>query len=421
LSILQKPCEAIQAAQPREIPKLLPEVLNNVRMIWECSRFYNTNDKMKSLLTKISNQIIHRCRAKINKEDMYGANVEKCIMDLDECIECCNQFREISKKMTHMIQQYSSRAKDSDLGKEDTIFAENEAFIQRCRDLKEICEGQIQFALAKMPIFGSTKGKEWTISLLDLKGMFEKHLEIIKNLKYDILDVKITQWHEDYGQTFKEEVKQIEIIYTTIIASTFKHVSTLENAVEMLENFYLLARRPAVMDYVQKKAAEQVYKLFMDEIKQIEETFDFKNQPPMPFSHPTYGGTAIWSYSLLTRANRALDAIEGLYFIPEHPLAKDALERHAKIIKHLDDSISRRKYDDWQQKMPIMKESDRIDHALEHFLLVRHADRAEMRNIDLKDERTKALLDRQKPDLLVSNFDTELLKLLYEVQYWNKI
>lgn len=266
LSILQTPCKAIENAQPKEIPKLLPEVLNNVRMIWECSRYYNTNDKMKSLLTKISNQIIHRCRAKINKQDMYGANVEKCIADLDECIECCNQFREISKKMQRMIAQFSSR-KDSDLGKEDTIFAENEAFIQRCRDLKEICEGQLQFALAKMPIFGGTKGKEWTVSLKDLQTMFEKHLEIIKHLNYDILDVKITQWHEDYGQTFKEEVKQIEIIYTTIIALTFKHVSTLEDAVEMLENFYLLARRPAVMEYVQKKAAEQVYKLFMEEIK----------------------------------------------------------------------------------------------------------------------------------------------------------
>jgi len=72
----------------------------------------------------------------------------------------------------------------------------------------------------------------------------------VKSLKYDILDVKITQWHEDYGQTFKEEVKQIEVIYCTIIANTFKHVTNLENAVEMLENFYLLARRPAVMDYV---------------------------------------------------------------------------------------------------------------------------------------------------------------------------
>jgi hypothetical protein len=27
--------------------------------------------------------------------------------------------------------------------KDDTIFAENEAFIQRCKDLKEICEGQL--------------------------------------------------------------------------------------------------------------------------------------------------------------------------------------------------------------------------------------------------------------------------------------
>lgn len=55
LSILQEPCKAIEQAQPKDIPKLLPKVLNSVRMIWECSRFYNTNDKMKSLLTKISN------------------------------------------------------------------------------------------------------------------------------------------------------------------------------------------------------------------------------------------------------------------------------------------------------------------------------------------------------------------------------
>jgi len=189
--------------------------------------------------------------------------------------------------MQKMIQKYSSR-KNPEMEKDDTIFAENEAFIQRCKDLKEICEGQLQFALAKMPIFGGTKGKEWTVSLLDLQKMFEKHLEGIKNLKYDILDVKITHWHEDYGQIFKEEVKQIEIIYTTIIALTFKHVSTIEDAVEMLENFYQLARRPAVMEYVQKKAAEQVYKLFMEEIKEIEETFESekKKNPPMPVSHP---------------------------------------------------------------------------------------------------------------------------------------
>lgn len=57
---------------------------------------------------------------------------------------------------------------------------------------------------------------------------------------------------------------------------TFKHIATIEDAVEMLENFYLLARRPAVMEYVQKKAAEQVYKLFIEEIKQIELIYESK-------------------------------------------------------------------------------------------------------------------------------------------------
>ena len=104
---------------------------------------------------------------------------------------------------------------------DDTIFAENEAFIQRCRDLKEICEGQLQFAQrgasCVMPVFGGTRGQEWKNNLQDLKKMFDKYLDGIKNLEYDILDVKITKWHDDYGQNFKDQIKNIEVIYTTII------------------------------------------------------------------------------------------------------------------------------------------------------------------------------------------------------------
>jgi dynein heavy chain len=142
LRTLEVPCKAIENAQPKDIPKLLPEVLNNVRIIWELSSYYNTPDRLKSLLTKISNQIIHRCRKKINVNDMFGANVQKCIEDLNECIECCRQYKEISVKMQKMIKKYSTN-KESGMEKDDTIFAENEAFIQRCKDLKEICEGQL--------------------------------------------------------------------------------------------------------------------------------------------------------------------------------------------------------------------------------------------------------------------------------------
>lgn len=70
-----------------------------------------------------------------------------------------------------MIKKYSTR-NNWELDSDETIFAENEAFIQRCRDLMEICEGQLQFARKGanqvMPVFGGTKGPEYTENLLEL-------------------------------------------------------------------------------------------------------------------------------------------------------------------------------------------------------------------------------------------------------------
>jgi len=205
---------------------------------------------------------------------MLDGDVDKCISDLEESIHCCREWKRICQKMQQMIKKYSSKP-DWHLDEDDTIFAENEAFIQRCRDLKEICEGQLQFARKskhiKMPKFGGTKGKEIRDNLMELMSNFQTSLSRIKNLDYDLLDVKITKWHNDYGQKFKESIKQLEIIYQNIISLAFKNVATVQDSIDMIENFDQLAKRQMIKDYVHKKAAEQVYKLFTDEIKEVEE------------------------------------------------------------------------------------------------------------------------------------------------------
>lgn len=103
-------------------------MLNCVRIIWELSKHYNTPERMKGLLTKISNQIIKRCRHKINKDDMLSGDVEKCMQDLQESIDCCKEWKSICLNMQKMIIKYSSKP-NWDLDKDETIFAENEAFI----------------------------------------------------------------------------------------------------------------------------------------------------------------------------------------------------------------------------------------------------------------------------------------------------
>lgn len=121
-----------------------------------------------------------------------------------------------------------------------------------------------------LPNFGGAKGPEITANLFELERAFKKHLNKIRNLDYNILDIKMTKWHEDYT-TYKNSTKDLETMFQNMITIAFKSVSTVQDGVEMLENFDQLAKRPSIKDFVQKKAGEFVFNMFIDEIKQVED------------------------------------------------------------------------------------------------------------------------------------------------------
>jgi hypothetical protein len=87
-----------------------------------------------------------------------------------------------------------------------------------------------------------------------------------------------------------------------------------------------------------------VYKLFKDEIKEVESTFEEasngKRPPPMPFNHPKTAGLAIWAYSLILRIDKSKKAIEGLHFIPKHAHAADAMDKYDKLRATLDSFVA---------------------------------------------------------------------------------
>lgn len=59
-----------------------------------------------------------------------------------------------------------------------------EAFGQRCGELKEICEGQLQFARrgkgTKIPEFGGSRGPEIVSILKEIKKSFKKQIDKIR-------------------------------------------------------------------------------------------------------------------------------------------------------------------------------------------------------------------------------------------------
>ena len=83
----------------------------------------------------------------------------------------------------------------------------------------------------------------------------------MKNLTYDILDVKATRWHEDYN-AFKRGVKDLEVMMRNIINSAFETVTTVSAGIELLETFHQLAKRDTIKRTIDKKTAD-LYALFI--------------------------------------------------------------------------------------------------------------------------------------------------------------
>ncbi|KAJ0403889.1 hypothetical protein ATCC90586_002605 [Pythium insidiosum] len=95
LKKLSPVCEDIARAQPDEISLMLPKLLNFIRLIWTYSKHYNTEDRITSLLRKVSNEIIVVCCKKISLHDIFDGNVEASICHLEQSIQCGIAWKQI--------------------------------------------------------------------------------------------------------------------------------------------------------------------------------------------------------------------------------------------------------------------------------------------------------------------------------------
>lgn len=74
------------------------------------------------------------------------------------------------------------------------IFSYMDAFLQRCTDLLEVCEAQLQFAPnAKLPVIGGTRGAEVEKNFADIQAAFQSLLGQLQGLGYNMLDIQAMQ------------------------------------------------------------------------------------------------------------------------------------------------------------------------------------------------------------------------------------
>ena len=88
----------------------------------------------------MSSDIIKRCCSKISLDDVFDGYVERSREALKESTTCCQSWKDT---YDHISRVHSEFSDEEWLLDESSIFAQVDAFIQRCKDLLEVVEGQV--------------------------------------------------------------------------------------------------------------------------------------------------------------------------------------------------------------------------------------------------------------------------------------
>ncbi|KXS19215.1 hypothetical protein M427DRAFT_507867 [Gonapodya prolifera JEL478] len=395
LSILKEPCNELAKADPAQILGIVPSVLKCVRFIWTHSRFYNTKDKLTGLMRKVSNEIIRRCSQKISLHEIFHGDVSISVSCLLDSIQCGEGWKVQYKEFASHLTKHTSQTWELD---QSSIFAQVDAFVQRCRDLIEVCEGQIQFARklngresTPIPPFGGTQGPEISKGLQDIQVAFEKQIAKLWTVQEQILDVKATGWHDDYNN-FKQGIKDLEVAMQNVIMGAFERSNGLEASIELLETFQHLSKKDAIKRTIEKKAND-IYSALAIELSNVKAEFEVhKKEPRIYRLHADFAGSGVWAKALSKRIQLPMQALQNAYYLPRSPLYEDLKAQYDIIISAIDDYVNKN-HNEWVAVVPA-----NLAQRLENVLLARQADGC----IDMK-------------------FDVDLLKLLGEVSTWHKL
>jgi len=379
LGTLDKYLDVLYSGTVTEVREMLPGMLNNVKMMQQISRYYNTPERMTTLYVKISNQIISNARMNVtSKGKLWDQNCDDVTAHLNLVRNLYNSYLELYEVTKNKTAITSSGKACEEFSLDETvIFGRIEMFIKRVEKCVEIFSTISQFSLVcRKPIEGMD---EVTVK-------FGSIVEDMRRKPYDILDFNKQSFEMDF-LSFKAAIADLESILQGFINSSFETIPSTAEALNLLSKFQKIIKRDVlVADLEQKQMVVfQNYGLDLDFVQRTYEKF--KGAPTLVRTMPPVAGNITWSRQLLRRI--------------EQPMVRFSSSAHVMSTK---------------ESKKIIKTYNTVASALIEFETLWH--QAWCQSIDAATAGLHATLIVKHPGnvRMYANFDPELLQLIREAK-----
>ncbi|KAJ7404297.1 hypothetical protein WISP_146823 [Willisornis vidua] len=202
LHTLEKVCQPLYSTDVVAMTHRIPDLIKAIRMIHGVSKYYNTSERMTSLLIKVTNQMVMTCKAYITDGGLSEVWDQETSTITEKFQNCMSLLKEYQKCFREAKQEILETLGEKAFEISETyIFGKSEAFCRRLEKITEMIAVEKTFsALSLCAIEG--------IDIMAKK--FKNVYHIFQKKQYDFLDPKNTEFDVDF-EKFMKEVERLEL------------------------------------------------------------------------------------------------------------------------------------------------------------------------------------------------------------------
>ena len=191
------------------------------------------------MYSKVSQAVMLRCEAYIDMDQIFETDVTEAKVKLNQCIACCESWKQVYEEREIAHRKGNPTANWG--VNTDSVFADVDAFIHRCKDLLDVCTCLAQFCFKDGTIEAKPPAVRGTHFKLLQRG--------IEQVTINFKDVLVTprreagshilfnsMWKDAYYK-FRKSTEKLDLTIQGIIATAFKNVSRMPVGLELIEVF----------------------------------------------------------------------------------------------------------------------------------------------------------------------------------------
>ena len=326
LNVIEKSSHAIYLEDPARMKKSLFRLLHVVKMIYNISTFYNSPERVASLLVKITNVVIQSCRrfitdnGSVNIWDQQPDVIEK---KLAECIKLNSQYREAYHEIK---KRKEGREKKEFSFSEQYIFGRFDYFCTRLQNILNMFSKIKLYTLLFKTRLESLLA--WEL-IEDDQKYFEAAVKFLRMKEYDYLDFRNTQFDKDYND-FMTRTDTLTERLRVELENAYKDIWGTPHSFQYIARFEKLSKLFPIGGLKEKYT--RVIGCFQAEMEGVMKVFKKQNsKAPIARIYPETAGKVYWVRSLLFHLKYFID-----HFHANESFHK--LAEYKKIVKQYNDA-----------------------------------------------------------------------------------